>query len=322
MVLGLPRIDASARGYFQALAVLLLLICAASLHAAETPFTIIMLPDTQYYSARNATTFRAQTTWITENLTAQNIVCVTHVGDVVDSVRDPAQWDAATAALTPLSDLLPWGVAPGNHDYDAIRDPEKGGTTFARYFGPKTFAQHPWYAGSSPNGLNACQLFSGGGTDFLLLHLEMETPDTALAWADTLLARYPKRAVILSTHSYLRAAKKARSDKAEYRPDGHAGEDLWNLFIKRHPQVFLVLCGHDAGEWHQTSVNAAGGQVQEMLADYQSRPHEGDGWLRILRFQPDQKTIEVKTYSPTLARYETDADSQFTVPLTLPTLGG
>ena len=40
-----------------------------------------------------------------------------------------------------------------------------------------------------------------------------------------------------------------------------------------------------------------------MLADYQDLPNGGNGYLRILRFSPDNDTIMVQTYSPTLDSY-------------------
>ena len=50
-----------------------------------------------------------------------------------------------------------------------------------------------------------------------------------------------------------------------------------------------------------------------MLADYQDRASGGEGWLRILRFVPAENKVYVQTYSPWLNRYETDADSEFTL---------
>lgn len=56
-----------------------------------------------------------------------------------------------------------------------------------------------------------------------------------------------------------------------------------------------------------------GDTVYSWMADYQSRSNGGDGWMRIMRFSPSTNTISVKTYSPTLNQYETDASSQFSV---------
>ncbi|MHC4798846.1 MAG: PKD domain-containing protein, partial [Planctomycetota bacterium] len=54
-----------------------------------------------------------------------------------------------------------------------------------------------------------------------------------------------------------------------------------------------------------------GNTVYTIMTDYQKRDNGGDGWLRILEFSPANDEILVKTYSPTLDLYETDADSQF-----------
>ena len=50
-----------------------------------------------------------------------------------------------------------------------------------------------------------------------------------------------------------------------------------------------------------------------MLADYQDRASGGEGWLRILRFVPAEDKVYVQTYSPWLNRFETDANSEFTL---------
>ena len=46
-----------------------------------------------------------------------------------------------------------------------------------------------------------------------------------------------------------------------------------------------------------------------------SRENGGNGWLRLITFVPKENQIEFRTYSPSLDQYETDADSQFTLPL-------
>jgi hypothetical protein len=65
------------------------------------------------------------------------------------------------------------------------------------------------------------------------------------------------------------------------------------------------------------SRNDAGGNIIELLQDYQGRANGGDGWLRLLRFNLKAKKMIVQTYSPVLKRYETDPDSFFSIPLAL-----
>jgi hypothetical protein len=75
-----------------------------------------------------------------------------------------------------------------------------------------------------------------------------------------------------------------------------------------------MLCGHISEEGIRTDV-FNGDTVYSLLSNYQGRAHGGDGWLRIMEFAPSEGRVYVKTYSPYLNQYETDADSQFTLEL-------
>ena len=293
-----------------------------SARRVQKPFTIVVLPDTQRYSEKHPALFLAQTDWIRDNADKENIVFVSHVGDIVEhGGKQQSEWSVADQAMTMLDGVVPWGVAIGNHDYDDENDPAGKADTFVKYFGPKRFDGCPWYCGASSNGLNSYQLFSAGGIRFIVLHLECDVPDDAITWARCVLNQHPDRPAIVSTHIYLDGRNRMGHDaKRGFRKGGNSGEQIWQNMVKPHPQVFMVLCGHQgrAGEFHQVSMNSRGGKVLELLADYQKRPNGGNGWLRLIRFVPARGEIQVRTYSPTLDRYETDADSQFTFPLELP----
>jgi hypothetical protein len=281
-----------------------------------------MLPDTQNYSKSHPDLFYAQTDWIKENRDRENIVFVTHMGDIVnDRSKIMSQWTVASNAMARLDGVVPWGVVIGNHDYDSDKIKEGGADVWLQYFGPDRFRGQKWFGGASSNGLNSYQLFSGGGIDFVILQLEVNVPDEAIAWAEQVLRQHPRHAVIVSTHTYLKGRDGvARNPKRDFRPQGNSGEALWEKLIRRHPQIFLVLCAHEGGtfEYHQVSTNEAGQPVLEMLADYQRRTNGGDGWLRLIRFKPATRQIEVQTYSPALNQFETDADSAFVVPWEMP----
>ena len=284
------------------------------------PFSIVMLPDTQIYSEKRPDLFFAQTNWIRRNRDQENIVFVTQVGDLVHNhSRRPSEWQVADEAMAVLDGVVPYGVAIGNHDYDSDEGVRKGvATMYLQYFDPdKRFKGRSWYGGASPNRLNSYHLFSGGGVDFVILHLEVDAPDHALAWAKSVLDRHPTRAAIVTTHTYLRGdAGVGRQTQREYRKDGNSSEEIWNKLIRRSPQIFMVLCGHigSVEEYRQISRNDAGAGVLEMLADYQDRENGGNGWLRLIRFVPAHNEIQIRTYSPALNQFETDANSQFAVP--------
>jgi hypothetical protein len=285
------------------------------------PFTIVMLPDTQHYSRRYHDLFMAQTEWIKENRDKENIVFVTHVGDVVnDRKKDMNEWVVANQAMSVLDGVVPWGVAIGNHDYDNTSCRPDQATAFLEYFGPKRFRQYSWFGGASTNGLDTCQLFSAGGFDFISLHMELDIPDHAIAWADGVLRAYPHRAAIVSTHSYLNGVSGTNGYNGAVAKHGNSGEEVFNKLVRCHPQIFLVLCGHHQRTvaYHQVSTNNAGARVVEILADYQKGHNGGDAWLRLLRFVPEQGVIQVQTYSPALKQFKSDSKNEFTVPLDIP----
>lgn len=286
------------------------------------PFTIVMLPDTQFYSEKFPRYFRDQTKWIVENTGKENIVFVTHAGDIVQSGgRQRSEWKVADECMSMLDGVVPWGVAIGNHDYDNFA---KGlGKTFARHFGPRRFQNRSWYGGASPNGLNSYQLFTGGGMRFLILHLEMNVPDKAITWAKGILGKHPGLPTIVTTHAYLNPKSKNRPTAPwggkKRRARGNSAQAVWAKLISLNPQIFMVLNGHYANppEYHQTSTNRAGRKVIEVVADYQSRPNGGNGWLRLIRFDPEEGKIRFTTYSPSLKKFETDANSRFSLPLSI-----
>lgn len=91
---------------------------------AKENFSIIIIPDTQYYSENFPFIFNVQTQWIVDNRDAWNIVYVAHTGDIVNNPSSIPQWRNANRAMSILEDAvserfpngIPYGVVPGNHD--------------------------------------------------------------------------------------------------------------------------------------------------------------------------------------------------------------
>ena len=100
---------------------LLLAALLAPAGAAERPpFTVIVLPDTQFYACDCAggshATFSAQTAWIAAQREALNIVYVAHVGDCVQNGDEvPEEWVWADAAMSNLEDTEVTGLPMYRH---------------------------------------------------------------------------------------------------------------------------------------------------------------------------------------------------------------
>lgn len=267
--------------------------------AAAPEFTIIALPDTQHYSEAFPAIFTSQTQWIVNNKDARNIVFVTHEGDIVEHYSLLSEWQAANASMSLLDGVVPYGMGPGNHDVPT--------TLFNQFFPYTRYQGESWYGGHfGTTNDNNYQLFSAGGMDFVILHLTYCPPASALSWADSILKANPDRVGILTTHAYL--------DGAAQRTTHGCGSTqyLWDGLAVTNPNLRFMLSGHVHAESRRIDL-VNGRPVFQMLADYQDRASGGEGWLRILRFVPGESKVYVQTYSPWLNRFETDADSEFTL---------
>jgi predicted MPP superfamily phosphohydrolase len=83
---------------------------------AEKSFTVVLLPDTQNYSEKYPDTYVAQTLWIRERRKADNIKFVIHLGDIVQTSTKKPEWENADRAMRLLDGVVPYSIAPGNHD--------------------------------------------------------------------------------------------------------------------------------------------------------------------------------------------------------------
>ncbi|WDE99390.1 metallophosphoesterase [Lentisphaera profundi] len=91
------------------------------------PFTIVVLPDTQYYcDTRHKLSakwgngdlrryFFAQTEWVRDNQERFNIAFLLHEGDIVQADA-PEEWAIAREAMSILDGKVPYCMCLGNHD--------------------------------------------------------------------------------------------------------------------------------------------------------------------------------------------------------------
>ena len=313
-------------------------------------FSVVVIPDTQAYHGKGTKAqpdsqdevtnqvFDAHTTWIANNIDAQRIVFVSHVGDIVDR-RTPEQWEVARRCMDRLHGLVPYGIAVGNHDMKARGD----SSMFQKYFPPSHFQEYAWYGGFfsrddkdqsiSGNNANSFQLFSAEGLDFVFLHLECNAPDNVLLWANQVLQRYADRRALVTTHmglgprakpqssrDYFDAPKGRMQWKKCHSKRGNTPQQMWDKCFCKHANLFVVFCGDQSRTqaMHQTTGGEHGNPIHEVLSDY------GAAGLRVYRFLPRENMIRVYTYSTlehklcASTKLITDrAEHQFTLPYTM-----
>ena len=315
-------------------------LCAAVAIGAETPatpdfvpgsWTMVLLPDTQIYSEQLPGLFTLQTHWIVKNKDKFNIRYVLTLGDITNGDTD-REWQHAQEALTELDGQVPYALVPGNHDYTPHGNAASGKSGLNKYLPASKFKDWPTFGGVMKDGdiTSSYHLFSAGGTDWILLALEWAPRNETVQWANDVLAKYPERKAILATHAYLyddstRYDFAAKKDTQNWNPHTYAsdapvndGEELWQKLVRKNNFVFTFnghVCHTPNCTGFLSSKNDRGKLVHQMLVDYQARNLGGEGYLRILEFLPDGRTVHVKSYSPLYDTYLPDPANQFTVEL-------
>ena len=282
---------------------------------AGQDFTVVVLPDTQFYSKDYPELFQSQVNWIISNRVSLNIVYVASVGDIVDGANDAAQWSNATQALYRLEDPalsglpqgIPYGVVPGNHDHAG----DGSSKSYDQFFGVSHFEKKPYYGGHfGANNNNHFDLFSAGGMDFVVVYLDywviknqkvdFSAQDT---WADGVLKANAKRRAIVVSHTIVTPANEFNK----------RGQEIYDR-LKGNANVFLMVCGHlggGGGEGRRQDM-FEGHTIHSCLSDYQSmKPKGGNGFLRLYQFSPKNNCINAKSYSPALDQWRTNANGQF-----------
>jgi hypothetical protein len=322
---------------YPALTCAVLLFADACTRAHDAPIalssTLVVLPDTQFYSCGFPRIFERQAQWILDHQDERGIALVLHTGDVVDSDVQ-GQWQVAAESMHRLDGRVPYLIATGNHDVALSRD-----SLVAQYFQPRELTQAGLTAEAfDPTRIdNSFGIAELAGRSWLFIGLEFAPRDAVVSWAEHVLATHADLPAVLFTHAYL-YNDGTRYDRAQkplqpYHPDSYQytpgegvndGEDLWRKLVEPHENVKLVLSGHVIPEGTARSIatRASGSHVHEVLANYQTCAicpcagvEGGEGYLRLLEFEPTGKRILVTTYSPHLGKFLSNDENEFVLEL-------
>ncbi len=305
----------------------------------EKSWTMVLLPDPQTYVKfeQNQPLFSLMTRWIKKQKEHLNIELVLCTGDLVEQNNIPVgdgvngdqnsveQWTAVREAFSVLDDVVPYVVCAGNHDYGS-KNAENRYSQLNSYFSPNEMpATKNILAGMMPNFSgertleNAYYEFeSPHGTKFLIMSLEFNPRKTIVQQAKEIAARekYKDHTGMVLTHSYLMsiALNNGLVLRERYAiKDVTHGKKLWEELIAPSENIQMVFSGHVGGTssikqnvGYRVEKNAALKDVHQMMFNAQTagggwHGNGGDGWLRLLEFLPDKKTVIVKTFSPLFA---------------------
>lgn len=236
-------------------------------------------------------------------------------------------WENVSRSFERLDGRVPYIISPGNHDYGYQRA-ENGRTKYPEYFPfERNSCWRDIIVSSFPNRNgditieNAAFRFEDPAWGRLLVICSEFAPrDEVLDWALSMCRKYEDHRVIFITHSLLREKTAAYTDGEKYTLEPRNwGRGVWEKLLSQAPNIELALCGHTGkpakdtykgrpDDWelscaYRCDRNTSGRDVHQMMFNVQIvgggwEGNGGDGWLRILEFCPDGRTIKVKTYSP------------------------
>ncbi|MDR2038483.1 MAG: metallophosphoesterase [Bacteroidales bacterium] len=299
-------------------------------------WSMILIPDPQSYVkfARNQPLLELMTAWIEDNVGKLNISLVLCTGDMVEQneLLNPdgkngdqpskLQWESVSKAFNRLDGKVPYMVTTGNHDFGIVSS-ENRRTHFNEYFpvdknplNMKMLRDVSLDEWGVPTLTNATYEYtSPHGKKMLILVLEFAPREATIEWAKKIVnqEKYKNHEVILLTHSYLNSKSEHIVKEGYALTDANYGKAIWEKLVQPSGNIKMVFAGHigapnnpQAHLGFRTDLNAAGKEVQQMVFNAQAlgggwHGNGGDGWLRILEFMPDGKTVKVRTFSPLFA---------------------
>jgi hypothetical protein len=308
----------------------------------DQPFSIVLLPDTQFYVTNYPEMFKAEVDWIVAQKDAEKIAFVLHLGDIVDNFPVQLEWSRADEDLKELEAAqIPYVVCAGNHD---LNTGTRVATLMNKNFPPSRFAPI-LQATFEPDKIeNAYYFLQAGGRTWLVVSLEFGPRDEAVAWADGIFKQNADKPAILLTHAYMYLGQNRydwikRPDQF-WNPHGYAmpgttndGEEMFQKMVSKNDNILMVVSGH--ATWPEgaagliSTKRTNGYYLHEMLSNYQGCPVDymcvnpqtmksvrgGEGNIRIIRFDPANRTASVETYSPYLKMTLAGDAHNFMLPL-------
>lgn len=258
-----------------------------------TPFSIVWMSDTQNLSRHDPESFNSMRDWILNERESQNIAFVIHTGDVVDGCST-SMWDNASVALVPLFYEIPGMIVSGNHDISSANKQS--------LFYERPYARMIQKEGQTfKDGTCAYQTFTAGGDEFLVFGFGYGVHGREVwDWTESVISEHPDAVILFVMHYGL---------QGDNRYSGQARELFLNI-AEKTPNAKMLLCGHHAGILrHEDPVDDDGdGETDRifytLMFNVQDDLEEGTGFMRILTFDPADRHIEVRLYSPVFDSWE------------------
>ncbi len=307
----------------------ILLTLPSSVLAQEVAFEFVVLPDTQTYVEEYPEIYLHQMQWLANN--KDRFSFALHVGDITQN-NNGKEWDIAKKGFKSIDGRVPYSIALGNHDMgsEGGKFADTRNTSLANaFFSVKEISN---LIESYPEGKidNLLSEFRIGNQKWMVLSLEFGPRNKTIVWADEMIKKYPEHNFIVITHAYLFEDSTLHDGEDWWLPENYGigkdsgeeapnnGGQLWEKLIKKHDNISMVFSGHilKSGVGTLVGERENANKVYQMLANYQKgvegSENGGNGFLRIIKVDPKNQRIEVKTYSPWLDEFMNEQEHNFT----------
>ncbi len=299
-------------------------------------FSIAVVGDTQTLvemDTKNDTNYLSYIyDWIVDNKEAKNMQYVLGLGDITQYDTDE-EWIHAKSEITKLNGVVPYNLIRGGEPHDTKN---QFNNYFANEAGYTANISGYYEAGSVANTYST---FTYGENKYLIFSLDFAAVDEVLTWAGNVIEseEFKDYKVIITTHCYLyrdgnpcsqSTPSTAIPDKEEYTSDDkyNNGDEMWDKFISKHENIFLVLSGHF--ESNDIIASQALGDNGNVITQMMINPQGFDykqggetGMVCMLYFSADGNNVSVEWYSTHREQYYKPSN-QFDIDLSTMSLGG
>jgi len=267
---------------------------------AEGDYAIAVIPDIQNMTRYYPDVLDNMFNWLHGNAEKRKIKFAVQVGDLTDA-NVTTEWMRVRENFAKLDGVVPYAFVLGNHDYYDGNVPERNSSFFNLYLPYGKHSQTPYFGGAYEENKmdNAYYHFAAGGTDYMVLCLEMLPRAPVVDWANEVVAANPDRRVIIATHLYM--AADGGHFEYSYSPEDYSGKDIWDNLASLHENIIMVFGGHfhndDIVMRADTGIN--GNVVHQFLIDAQDMDYyrQGVGMLAIMTFSDGGNDVAVNWYS-------------------------
>ena len=269
---------------------------------------------------------------------------ITHVGYRNDSnlaarhydVPKTGEWENAQKAILQLSDAgVSYSLCRGNHDdymmddyfnIPAYTDQFKDCGGFfsdskAKYStgreknNPEKYVYWSATSGYHENSIvNSFKTMEICGNKYIFITVDFNPTMNVVHWLNETLETYSDHQAIITTHAYLgNAGKRLTENDGTMYDHGISATQLWDLSIKLHENVMMVVSGHVSTFGRpvvSTSRGIGGNMVREILVDHQfydlnydvtpTAGKQNSGMVLYMNFSEDGGTVTFDYYSTLL----------------------